>query len=346
MFGSRISTKSLAFLCRSLGTMLHSGVDLRKAFQLVADRARDAHSRRALQGVCDGIARGDDIAGAMRAQGNAFPDLMIDMVAVAEETGALPEILTGLAEHYESNLRLRRTFLGAIAWPTFQLLAAIFIIAFVIFILGWIADTRGGDPIDFLGFGLSGAQGAIIWLTVTLGTLVGLTVAYFVLARSVAGQRVLDPLLMQIPIVGYCMRSFAIARFSWAFYLTQQTGMPIARSLSASLRATGNGAFIGAAPSINARVKAGESLSDALDASGLFPEEYMHMVRVAETSGTVPETLHRLSPQFEDQARRALAALTAAAAWFIWALVAAFIVFIIFRIALWWLDQVNQALQF
>jgi type IV pilus assembly protein PilC len=346
VFGSRISTKSLAMVCRSLGTMLHSGIALTKAFELASGKLGDLRCREALDGVRDGIARGDDVATAMRAQGNAFPGLVIDMVDVAEQTGALPEILIGLAEHYENNLRLRNTFVTAIAWPMFQLVAAILIIAVLILLLGWIADVRGNEPVDVLGLGLLGPTGAIIWLTATFGTAAGLFVGYQVLARSLQGKQVLDSILMRIPVAGNCMRSFGIARFSWAFYLTQQTGMPITRSLTASLRATANGAFIDAAPQIVSLVRSGETLSDALTAAELFPEDFLHMVRVAETSGTVPEALHRLSPQFEEQARRSLSALTVTLAWGIWGLVAAFIVFFIFRLAMFYVGMLSDAANF
>ena len=99
------------------------------------------------------------------------------------------------------------------------------------------------------------------------------------------------------------MRSFAIARFSWAFALTQQTGMGIGPCLDASFKATGNGAFAGASSRVQEMVLSGEELGTALADSGLFPDEYLQIVQVAETSGSVPETLARLSPQFEDQAR-------------------------------------------
>lgn len=342
---SRIGWKSLSLICRSLGTMLHSGVALPKAFELAAAKFNDAKARRALEQINVRIARGDEISEAMRDQGHAFPPLMIDMVSVAEQTGALPEILAGLADHYENNVRLRRTFLGAIAWPVIQLVAAILIIAFVIFILGWIAQIRGGEPLDILGFGLVGPSGALIWLGATFGTAAAVFVLYQILAKSLMGRQMLDRVLIDLPVLGGCLRSFAIARFSWAFYLTQQTGMPIARSLDASLKATANGAFIAASPQVTRDVKTGESLSEALTRSGLFPADYLHTVYVAETSGTVPETLHRLSPQFEEQARRALAALTVTLAWLIWALVAAFIIFIIFTIALWYVGMINDALK-
>jgi type IV pilus assembly protein PilC len=138
------------------------------------------------------------------------------------------------------------------------------------------------------------------------------------------------------------MRSFAIARFSWAFALTQQTGMPIRRCLSASFRATGNGAFTGAAPGVCDLVMRGEELSAALDSARLFPEDYLHLVQVAETSGTVPETLERLSPQFEDQARRSLQALAAALGWVTWVFVAGLIIFIVFSIFSRYVGMIND----
>jgi type IV pilus assembly protein PilC len=149
---------------------------------------------------------------------------------------------------------------------------------------------------------------------------------------------------MKIPVVGGCMQAFGLARFSWAYSLTQQSGMPIDRSIEASLRATSNGAFIGQSPRICAAINAGEEFSDALAEARLFPDEFLEIVRVAETSGTVPEALERLSPQFEDQARRSLNALVAALSWLVWLLVAAFIVFVIFSIFMWYMDLLNSAL--
>ncbi len=345
MFGPRIRMKSLSQTCRSLSTLLHSGVEIKKAFAVAADKTTDPRCRRAMQNIGEGISRGDDVSTAMRQQEDAFPDLVIDMVHVAEQTGMLPEILAHLADHYENSLRLRITFLTSLVWPAFQLLSAIFVIALTILVIGWIRVSRGGDDFDILGLGLTGAKGATTWLFCTLGPLAGLLVGYLILAKTFSGKRFLDSMLMQIPVVGGCMRSFAIARFSWAFYLTQQTGMPIGRSLDASLRATANGAFIAASPQICCLVRSGEHLTDALDAVGLFPNDFIQMVDVGETSGTVPEALHRLSPQFEEQARRSLVALTAALGWGVWALVAVFIIFLVFSIFLQYIGMISELSQ-
>lgn len=351
MFGSRIPLKQLALVCRSLSTMLHSGVAIHKAFDLAGGKSNDARCREAMRQVSDALRRGRDVSTAMRDQGEAFPDLMIDMISVAEQSGALPEILEGLADHYDNNLQMRKNFIGQIAWPVFQFVAAVFVIALLILVLGIIAEVnqnKGLDskPLDIIPFGLAGVSGALIWLFGVFGTLFSLFVAYQIADRMFAGRRFLDPLLLQVPVLGHCMRSFAIARFSWAFYLTQQTGMPIQNSLDASLRATANGAFIAAGPAMCRRIEAGEDLGAALAASHLFPDDFLQMVHVGETSGTVPEMLHRLSPQFEDQARRSLRALTAALGWGVWIVVALFIIFFIFRFVFWYIGMLEDAMNF
>lgn len=345
MPGTRISLKSLSLLCRSLSTMLQSGVMIHKAVATSSRRIGGPKCQRILEEVAARLEAGDDLSTALERHGRYFPLLFVDMVHVAEHSGALPEVLVGLADHYENIIRLRRNFLASIAWPAIQLTAAIFIITLVIWLLGVIGESRGGEPIDVLGWGLTGASGAATFFFGAWGTILGIVGLWFLLTEVLGQQRVLHSLLLQVPVIGHCLRSFAIARFSWAFYLTQQTGMPITRSIEASLRATSNGAFIAATPLICGYLEEGEDLATALEASRLFPEDYLQMVHVGETSGTVPEMLHRMSPQFEEQARRSLSALATAVGWLVWLIVAGFIIFVIFSIVAWYLGMLNQAIQ-
>lgn len=329
---NHISLKTLAVLCKSLATMLHAGVPLLKALETLSRKTGDARCRRHVGDVRQAVEQGVDIAAAMRDCRGYFPDLTIDMVHVGEQSGNLPEVLDALAAHYENNLRLWQTLKSMIAWPVIQLIAAILIIGGVIWLLGVISGSgAGGKPVDILGLGLVGTSGAVKWFAMSFGSIFAVLAGYYLIANVFRQHRFLDSLLLRIPVVGNCMRSFAIARFSWAFALTQQTGMPITRSLDASFRATGNGAFAGASQDVQQRLMAGDELGTALTRSSLFPEEYLQMVEVAEASGTVPETLQRLSPQFEDQARRSLSALASVVGWAVWMAVAGLIIYIVFN---------------
>jgi type IV pilus assembly protein PilC len=343
VFGGHASFKSLVAVSRSLASMLDAGVDIKKAFEVTGNKLHDARMRRVIRELEYQIRQGADVSTAMAEHDGYFPNLFIDMVAVGEETGNMPEVLRGLSEHYENRIRFRRDFLSVVAWPAFQFVAAVLIMALLIYVLGVIAQTRGGEPIDVLGLGLSGASGAIIWLTGVFGTVAGLFIVYMVLNRSLASKQAFDSFLMQLPVLGGCMRSFAVARFSWAFALTQQSGMSIKPSLESSLRATSNGAFIQATPRVWNDVQNGEFLGDALESTRLFPQDFIEMVKIAESSGTVPEELARMSPEFEDDARRKLSTLASVLGWSVWCCVALFVIVLIFRVASIYIGALNDA---
>lgn len=348
MFSSQLSTKHVALACRSLSTSLRAGIPVVKAFDLAINKSGDAQLRRVMQDVAQQIRSGSDITSACRAHEGLWPDLFLNMVDVAERTGSLPEVLKSLAEHYENNLRLQTDFRSRMIMPIVQMVLAIVIVAFLMWLLGSIkiGDISGKieqrDTPLFSLFGLSGGKGAIAWLIGWLlaaaSTFVGLQLA----KRSTVVRSIIHRAFLGLPVIGTCLRSFAIARFSWCFALTQEAGLPVQESLDASLAATDNAAFQAATSQINEDIMNGEELAMAMDRSRLFPEDFVQIVHVGETSGTVPETLTRLSPEFEDQARRSLATLTSAIAWTIWMCAAVFVGFIVIRFAIAYLALLDS----
>ena len=341
-FSRSASWKELAVLSRSLGTSLHSGVDMIKGLNLAAQRTRGS-MHETLNDIIVQIKSGEDLASAVESHGRFFPDLFSDMVQVGEQTGSLPEVLKSLANHYEHNIRLRSDFINRITPSIIQLWIAVFVVAGLIFILGFISQSTGFE-IDILGWGLLGTPGALTWLGFWAMGATTVFIAYVMLTRSLAGAKTIHRALMQIPVVGRCMQDLAIARFSWAFHLTQGAGMAIDPSIESSMRATSNGAFIGATDQVILDVNNGSSLTDALERTLLFPVDFIQAVDVGEVSGTVPEALDRLGPQFEENARRSMQAMTAAFGWAIWSCVAVFIIFIVFKVILWYVGMINDAI--
>lgn len=339
----RIPAKSLFPFCRSMGRMLEAGVPVRKALRTSGSHVSDGRLREVVTDVHDSVAKGDDLTAAFARHEHCIPRLFLDLVNVGEKTGAMPEVFASLADYYEAHVNRMREFRSQVAWPLIQLFAAILIIGLVIYILGIVGQSNAGqDSWDILGLGLTGTSGAITWFMMTFGT-IGMTwFGYIFLTRSAAGQVAIDPFLMLIPGIGYCMRSFAIARFSWCFALTQQAGMSIRPSLEASINATGNGAFIAGLPQIWKKVSEGETLTAALSGTGLFPEEYLQIVDTAEQTGTVPETLERMSHRFDEDAHRAMTWMTSILARVIWGMVAFFIGFIVINFVVKYVDMLNS----
>ena len=341
----QISWTALAAFSRSMARMLEAGVEFRKSLQTSSRQSTDSRLSAAIERVTRSIASGSTLAEAFVKEDELFPPLFRDLVNVGEQTGSAPEVFSALAKYYESRVRQVREFRSAIAWPVIQLIAAIGIVGLLIFILGLLPPMPDGRPFDVIGIGLYGASGATVWF-VGWGIAAG---AGFVLwkfiSHNVAGQMMLHPMLLRIPVLGPCMRSFAISRFSWCFSLTQQSGMSIRPSLECSLKATANGAFIAAQPIIWDELANGETLTGAFSASQLFPVQYLQFVDTAEQTGTVPEQLDRMSHLFEEEAQRSMNRLTAVFSGAVWASVAMLVIFFIMRLALMYVGMLNDAVR-
>jgi len=94
---------SVARFCRTLGTLMQSGVAVLQALQIVRDTAGNAIISRAIQDVHDAVKEGEGMTKPLDASG-VFPGMVVSMIEVGEETGALPEMLNRIADVYEEEV--------------------------------------------------------------------------------------------------------------------------------------------------------------------------------------------------------------------------------------------------
>jgi type IV pilus assembly protein PilC len=338
MPSSRLSLSDLAELCRVLRHCVGAGLTLRDVFRQLSARGRPA-VRSAAARVSATLEHGQSLEEALKNEADRFPPLFVSLLSVGERTGMLPEVAADLEKYYSRQLRLRKKFLSQITWPVIQFFLAVFVLATLIWVLGFLAKPEPGkEPFDPLGLGLRGGSGALIFLGVVFGTLGG-GAAVFVLARQrIAGGK-FDAWLLGLPAVGPCLRVLAMGRFCLAFSLTSEAGMVVHRALRLSMRATGNNAFIAASGKAEEAVRSGDEITSALGRTRLFPEEFLHIVAVGEESGSVPEVLRKQAEHYDDEAGRRLKTLANLAGGATWVLVAVLIIIAIFRIFLSYISQ-------
>ncbi len=131
VFGTLTRRTCIARLSRTLGTLLSSGVPMLQALGIVRDTAGNAVYANALQVVQDGVKEGDNMAGLME-QTKAFPPMVVSMVDVGEETGAIAEMLTRIADTYEDEVDNAVAGLTSILEPMMILILAVIVGTIVI----------------------------------------------------------------------------------------------------------------------------------------------------------------------------------------------------------------------
>ena len=102
-FGPLIRKSSIGRTTRTLGTLMQSGVPVLQALDIVRDTAGNAVIARAYQGIHEAVKEGDNMTPAMEAS-KQFPPMVVSMVDVGEETGALPDMLNRVANTYDGEV--------------------------------------------------------------------------------------------------------------------------------------------------------------------------------------------------------------------------------------------------
>lgn len=342
MFSSRLPLSTLQDLSRSLRHYLGAGLTLVDAFD--QQHRRGPMPLRGVAGaIVDELRNGSSLENALKLQAQFFPPMFLSMAIVGERSGMLPEVFGELERYFAQMLKLRRSFIGQIAWPITQFFLAIFILAFLIYFLGQLGSKLpDGRPYDPLGLGLLGASGAATFLGVIFGVLIGGLLLWKLLSRGLANRAHVDRALFKIPALGPCLHALALARFCLALRLTTETGMSIGKALRLSLRATGNSAFEGVIDGVLDDVQRGDDLTFSLTRTRLFPEDLLRSIEVAEESGTLDDVLRHQGDHYQEEASRRLIALTAVAGYLVWGLVALFIIIAIFRLYGSYLNMLNQ----
>jgi type IV pilus assembly protein PilC len=329
MFSSQLPLGALVEFCRGVRYTLESGLTLDKAMKTQGKKGprpiRPVAARMAAR-----LEEGDSFHDVLLTEKKYFPPLFLSIGAVAEETGKLPEALRDLEEYFSFQQGLWKKFIAQITWPAIQFFLAIFVITLLILILGWL----GGDKPYITVMGLAGPSGAMTFLSIVIGSLTVLTVGYFATRTVLKMGHIVDGFLLRIPVLGPTLRTLAISRFCMSMSITVDAGTPIGDCVDLSLKATSNHAFSSRAETARLAIKGGETMTQALQETHQFPEEFIDIVGTAEEGGREPDMFQKQAELYNEAALMRIRLLAQAASFLVWAIVAVFIIIFIFQIFL------------
>jgi len=120
----------VAQLSRILGTLLTGGIPLVQAMETAADSLNTPILKRAIEAAGKQVREGQPLAESLR-QSKMFPGLATDMIEVGESTGALPAMLTSVAEFFEEDVNTKMTATLSLVEPAIMIVMGCFV-AFVL----------------------------------------------------------------------------------------------------------------------------------------------------------------------------------------------------------------------
>lgn len=331
---SKCPLPALVEWCRSLRFSLSAGLDPIKIF-----KQQGKSGPRALRALAKEFAqklgKGSSLEDALEPHRDKFPPLFVELVAVGEQTGRLEDTFAELEEYYSAALTTQRNFRSAMMYPAIQFVAAVLIISGLIFIFGVLElKDSNGKPMDPIGFGLTGTQGALVFLGCAATFVAAILLVLKLTAENVRFRAKIEGMFLMVPGWGPALLAFAVLRFAVALRMCAEAGLRAETTLHYCFRATCNSRFqSGEARAVEVAKRGGE-LVDAIDASGApFPREFRETLMVGEETGNMSETMERLANRYREDAERKMKVAAQFTGYAVYVMVAIMIIFFIFRIA-------------
>ncbi|MFM8469793.1 MAG: type II secretion system F family protein [Limisphaerales bacterium] len=150
VFGPVISKVAISRFTRTLGTLISSGVPILQSLNIVRETSSNIMFAEAVQSIHDSVKEGESITAPLESS-KIFPPMVVSMVDVGEQTGALPEMLMKVADNYEEEVDNAVSAMTSLLEPIMIVFLAVVVGSIVIAMflpLIKLMDSLGGGDDD------------------------------------------------------------------------------------------------------------------------------------------------------------------------------------------------------
>ena len=312
-FGGGVPAKELAIFVRQFSVMIDAGLPLVQCLEILGSQQENKTFAKILQQTRMDVEGGASLADAMRKHPKAFDDLFVNMIAAGEAGGILDTILKRLATYIEKAVKLKSQVKGAMVYPV----AVISIAGIVIAVILWKVIPTFAAMFEGLGAQLPLPTRLVIaasnWFVRLLPFLVVFIIAFVFLFKkyyaTYNGRRVVDRMVLKLPILGILMQKISVARFCRTLATLMASGVPILDGLEITARTSGNAIIEDAIMAVRKGVESGLTVAQPLKESGVFPPMVVQMIGVGEQTGALDAMLSKIADFYEDEVDQAVANL-------------------------------------
>lgn len=311
----RVKQSDFLHFNQQLSALLRAGIPMLQAITLLRTRTPSGNLREVLGDVEEKIKSGIPLSEAFEAQG-IFPKIYTASILSGEKSGSLDDVLLRYVEYLKRSVGVTRKLRGALAYPAFLLVAAMFMIAFLsLYIVPKMSDlfktlnaNSGLPTITVVVLYISTTFANNVWWLLPLGLIFGLGV--FVWLRTDAGKLIVHRFLLKLPIAGQLIRQMATAQLARSLSTLLAGGITVPDSWDIASQALNNVDLRRRSQAVLPMIREGRGFSEALEKANWIPELGLDMIGIGEKSGSLREMLDEVAAFYDAEAEVKLEQLT------------------------------------
>jgi len=303
--GEKVASQDFLLFNTQLRTLLHAGIPLAQALELLKDQQADPHFSQLLTKVHQQVTTGVSLSDAFLSLGDIFPRLYANTVRAGERSGELEEVLQRYVKYQEMVEEMRKRIINALTYPAVLVVLSI---ALIVILMTYVIPNFRDFYVQFdsqlplptrIVMGIANFSRAnFLWIII--GTVV-LVWGLRTWRTSSTGRRITDRWQLRIPLFGGLAHRFSLSQLTRSLAVLLRGGTPMVPALETSATSVSNAHLSELFLRRVRDVQEGRPLSDSLEDTGQIPELALAMMRVGESTGALPEMLEHTSSFFDEE---------------------------------------------
>ena len=312
--GGKIKLSELVLFSRQLATLIDSGIPLVQGLEILTDQIEHPRFKKIIADVKKDVSTGAAFHEALAKHPSAFSALFVNMVKAGESSGALDDIMERLATYLEKTDSLIRKVRSALIYPiVVSIMAVVITLVMMLKVVpvfkSIFADFGGKLPLPTMIL-IAVSDFLIHYFFLWVGALiVGIVLLKRFLATE-AGIILMDNYKLTMPVFGLIFRKVAVSKFCRTLATLIKSGVPILSALEIVGKTAGNRVIENAVTKVRLSIREGQSISEPLMKSKVFPPLVVRMISVGEQTGELEKMLSKIADFYDDQVDAAVSGIT------------------------------------
>ncbi len=313
-FGTGVKPKDITIFARQFSTMINAGLSLTKCLTILSAQTESAGLRDVIGQIGKDVESGQSLSDSLGKHPKVFPPIFVNMVRAGETGGVLDEVLNRVADHFESEQKLKGKIQSAMTYPlAMGGLVLVVLAAMMVFVVPtfekMFKDMGGTLPfmtqllVDISHF-VAGWGGLVLLVSVIA------VIALFKWWSKGPGRTIWDSAKLNMPIFGSLIRKISLAKFTRTFGTLVSAGVPILSALDIVADTAGNEVVANAVKKARSAIKEGETIAKPLAESKVFPSMLVQMIAVGEETGALDTMLNKIADFYDEEVSTAVDGLT------------------------------------
>jgi type IV pilus assembly protein PilC len=299
----RIPFIQKTFFVEHLHTMIHAGLSLVEAMDVLGKEIENKKMRIISQKIKADVEKGQPLSEALAKHPSAFPSIYTRMIAAGEVAGKLEEALKQIATQMHKTHELTSSIRSAMIYPAVIIIAlggiGVMMVTVVLpKIVVLFEEFKTELPLATrILISISNVLSKPANLIIILSSLALLVAAFVVSLKKMPGFRYfIHKINLHLPIAGKIIKKINLARFSLTLSSLLKSTIPIVEAVEITASTCTNMLYQKELRDAAQKIKTGVPLSEILSQNyKLFPPMVTEMIMVGEKSGEVNQLLDELS---------------------------------------------------